>query len=97
MATLVYGYSDDTLVIKDSRHIQGDIDCFHKEVTITFDDGAVIRCGYPKPNMGVWYIDILAYGSEHYVHTVCKNEDDARYSDSYFTKANIKGVSSRRK
>lgn len=52
----IYGYSDDTVEIENSNYNDGSIDCFDKDVRLWFSDGTIIRIGYCKPKLGVWYI-----------------------------------------
>ena len=53
----IYGYSDDLVVVEHSEDGDHEIDCYDKEVRFQFTDGTVIRIGYGKENLGVWYIE----------------------------------------
>ena len=77
----VYGYSDDIVCIE---HVDGgstEIDCYDKDVSITFEDGTIISVGYGKGDKGIWWITIDEIGSAHMDLTVCEDEDAAIYGD----------------
>lgn len=77
----VYGYSDDVVEIE---HLEGgstEIDCYNKNVSITFDDGTVITIGYGKENLAVWWIRIDQAGTTDPDLIICDDEDAAIYSD----------------
>jgi hypothetical protein len=79
----VYGYSVDIVCIE---HIEGgctEIDCFDKDVRIKFEDGTVIRVGYPKDGMAVWWIEIEEEGSAYSEVEICEDEDTNPYSDVF--------------
>lgn len=52
----VYGASDDLVEIYGSTYKENEIGCFEKDVRIRFTDGTVIRIGYAKPELAVWWI-----------------------------------------
>lgn len=79
----VYGYSDDIVVIERSCYKQREIDCFNKDVIIHFEDGTVIRIGYSKPDIGVWYIIIEQNGTAPQTLTICENDEADIYSDIF--------------
>ncbi len=77
----VYGYSDDVVEIE---HLEGgstEIDCYNKNVSITFDDGTVITIGYGKENLAVWWIRIDQAGATDPDLIICDDEDAKIYSD----------------
>lgn len=79
----VYGYSDDIVVIE---HIEGgstEIDCYDKDVSITFEDGTIISISYGKGDQGIWSIWIDETGLAPMNMTVCEDEDAAIYSDIF--------------
>lgn len=77
----VYGYSDDIVVIE---HLEGgstEIDCYNKNVVITFDDGTVITIGYGKEKLAVWWIRIDQAGTTDPDLIICDDDEAAIYSD----------------
>lgn len=79
----VYGYSDDIVCIE---HIDGgstEIDCYDMDVRIEFEDGTVIRIGYPKRDMSVWGIEIEEEGCAYSKLKVCEDEEAEIYSDVF--------------
>lgn len=77
----VYGYSDDIVCVE---HIDGgctEIDCFNRDVRITFDDGTKIRVGYPKENAAAWWIEIEKKGTAVHDISICDDENANVYSD----------------
>lgn len=85
----IYGYSDDTVEIENSNYNEGSIDCFDKDVRIWFSDGTIIRIGYCKPNLGVWYIVREHVGTAEQTLLVCEDEDADPYSDVFCINAEI--------
>lgn len=83
----VYGYSDDLIEIEKEQNgewkLVDEIDCYDTEITIEFQDGTVILCGYPKRVGAIWYIKILHTGSADHTHCACNNDDDEIYSDIF--------------
>lgn len=89
----VYGYSDDIVCIE---HLEGgctEIDCFDSDVRIRFMDGTVIRIGYPKADMAVWWIEKEKVGTAYSVLQYCKDEDAKIYSDIFEIEAEVKSYS----
>jgi hypothetical protein len=78
----VYGYSDDNVVMENGSNLD-EIGCFDRDVRICFRDGTVIRVGYCKPDMAVWYIIIEQAGSAAQTLTECLDEDADVYSDVF--------------
>lgn len=79
----VYGYSDDIVCIE---HLEGgctEIDCFDKEVVITFEDGTEILVGYGKLDKAIWWIRISRGGSAFCDLIPCDDEDAEIYSDIF--------------
>ena len=79
----VYGYSDDIVCIE---HIDGgstEIDCYNRDVRISFEDGTVIRVGYPKDGFAIWWIEIEEEGYAYSELTPCTDEDAEVYSDVF--------------
>ena len=79
----VYGVSDDLVEIENSKYQEDEIGCFDRDVRIAFYDGTVIRIGYPKPEIGVWWIKKEIQGPAYQRLTVCEDEDAAIYSDVF--------------
>lgn len=78
----VYGYSDDVVTIEGGSHLE-EIGCFDRDVRICFRDGTVIRVGYSKPDMAVWYVIIEKVGTAAQTLTECMDEDADVYSDVF--------------
>lgn len=79
----VYGYSDDVVTIEGSSYQENEIGCFDRDVRICFRDGTVIRVGYSKPDMAVWYIIVEQAGPAAQMLTECLDEDADIYSDVF--------------
>ena len=78
----VYGYSDDMVTIEGGSYLE-EIGCFDRDVRICFRDGTVIRVGYSKPDMAVWYVIVEQAGSAAQTLTECWDEDADVYSDVF--------------
>lgn len=69
----IYGCSDDLVEICGSVYKEDEIGCFDHDVRIRFFDGTIIRIGYPKKDLGVWWIEVENKGRQnrrwHYVMT----------------------------
>ena len=89
----VYGCSDDLVEIENSRYEEDEIGCFDYDVRICFDDGTIIRVGYSKPGMGVWFIDVEKMGTAEQRLTICEDEDAEIYSDIFEIDAEIESHS----
>lgn len=85
----IYGYSDDTVILENSNYNDGDIECFNSDVRIWFTDGTIIRIGYNKPGLGVWYIVREHVGAAEQTLLVCEDEDADPYSDVFCINAEI--------
>ena len=79
----IYGHSDDLVEIEGSGYIEDEICCFDHDVIIEFYDGTVIRIGYNKPNLAIWYINIEKQGTALHRLTVCNDEEADIYSDVF--------------
>lgn len=77
----IYGASDDLVIIENSAYKEDEIDCYDKDVRIKFDDGTIIRIGYPKKDMAVWWIEAEEQGTAYCELHVCLDEDAEVYSD----------------
>ena len=89
----VYGCSDDLVEIENSRYKEDEIDCFDKDVCIRFVDGTIIRVGYSKPGIGVWYIQVEKQGTAKQNLIICEDEDADVYSDIFYIDAEIESYS----
>ena len=83
MSCKVYGYSDDNLVIDGAPGSADEIGCFDSEVTVGFSDGTLIKAGYSKPDLAVWWIKVIEKGSATQKLTECFDEDADPYSDVF--------------
>lgn len=79
--TRVYGCSDDLVEIEDAPYPYDEVGCFDSDVRIWFDDGTIIRVGYGKQNLAVWFIAIEDRGSADCELTICDDENAEIYSD----------------
>ena len=84
----IFGWSDDLVEIEGSKK-EREIDAYDKDVLITFTDGTMIRVGYCKPGLGIWYILIELKGTATQKLDICENQDDGAYSDVFFIDAEI--------
>ena len=85
----IYGYSDDLVVVEHNEHGDYEIDCYDKEVHFRFTDGTVIRIGYGKENLGVWYIERENVGTAAQTLLICEDEEADPYSDVFSIDAEI--------
>lgn len=79
----VYGASDDLVEIENSKYKDDEIGCFDHDVRIRFLDGTVIRVGYPKDGLAIWWIEIEKQGTAEHKLTICDDEDARIYSDIF--------------
>ncbi len=79
----VYGYSDDNLVIEGAPYPADEIDCFDSVVSVRFSDGTLIKAGYGKDHLGVWWIKAIEKGTAKQTLTECFDEDAEIYSDIF--------------
>ena len=93
----VYGCSDDLVEIEWSGYAEDEIGCYGRDVKIRFTDGTVIRVGYPKSGMAVWFVSVEKPGTAERKLTICNDEDEFPYSDVFEIDAEIKGYSVVRK
>lgn len=89
----IYGASDDLVEIEGSNYKEDEIDCYEQDVRIRFVDGTVIRIGYPKNGMAVWWIEVEKQGTATQYNVVCEDEDAEIYSDIFCIDAEIKSHS----
>lgn len=85
----IYGASDDLVEIEGSK-IEHEIGCYEQDIRIRFLDGTIIRIGYPKDGMAVWWIEVEADGTAPHTLTVCDDEDADIYSDVFEIDSEIK-------
>lgn len=88
----IYGASDDIVVIEKDGKCTDEIDCFDKDVIITFSDGTVILVGYSKPNLAVWYIKVKSKNNSAQNLVRCEDEDAEIYSDIFTIGADISDI-----
>ena len=86
---VIHGASDDLVEIVGSAYVPNEIDCYDKDVKITFADGTVIRIGYPKMDKAIWGITVEKQGSAWQNLTVCNNENDQYYTDVFEIDAEV--------
>lgn len=86
---VIHGASDDLVEIVGSAYVPNEIDCYDKDVKITFADGTIIRIGYPKMDKAIWGITVEKQGSAWQNLTVCNNENDQYYTDVFEIDAEV--------
>ena len=89
----VYGASDDLVEIENSKYKEDEIGCYDHDVRIRFFDGTVIRVGYPKDGLAIWWVEIEKQGTAEHKLTVCDDEDARIYSDIFEIDSEIKSYS----
>jgi hypothetical protein len=89
MTVKVYGASDDLVEIEGSEYKEDEIGCFEHDVRITFADGTVIRVGYPKDGMAVWWIKKEIQGPANQRLIICNDEDADIYSDIFYIESDV--------
>ena len=89
----VYGVSDDLVEIENSKYKEDEIGCYDHDVRIRFFDGTVIRVGYPKDGLAIWWVEIEKQGTAEHKLTVCDDEDARIYSDIFEIDSEIKSYS----
>ena len=89
----VYGASDDLVEIENSKYKEDEIGCYDQDVRIRFFDGTVIRVGYPKDGLAIWWIEIEKQGTAENKLTICNDEDARIYSDIFEIDSEIKSHS----
>lgn len=89
----VYGCSDDLVEIENSTYKEDEIGCYDSDVRIRFLDGTVIRVGYSKPNLAVWWIEVEKQGTAKQTLTICEDEEADVYSDVFVIDSEIKSHS----
>lgn len=89
----VYGASDDLVEIEGTKYKEDEIGCYGHDVRLRFTDGTVVRIGYPKDGMAVWWIEVEKVGSADQNLTQCLDEDARIYSDIFEIDAEVKSHS----
>lgn len=89
----VYGASDDLVEIENSQYKEDEIGCYDHDVRIRFFDGTVIRVGYPKDGLAIWWVEIEKQGTAEQKMTICDDEDARIYSDIFEIDSEIKSHS----
>ena len=89
----VYGASDDLVEIENSQYKEDEIGCYEHDVRIRFLDGTVIRAGYPKDGLAIWWVEIEKQGTAEHKLTICDDEDARIYSDIFEIDSEIKSHS----
>ena len=89
----IYGASDDLVEIENSTYKEDEIGCYDSDVRIRFLDGTVIRIGYSKPNLAVWWIEVEKQGTANQSLTICEDEEAEIYSDVFEIDSEIKSHS----
>ena len=89
----VYGASDDLVEIENSKYKEDEIGCYDHDVRIRFFDGTVIRVGYPKDGLAIWWVEIEKQGTAEHNLTICDDEDARIYSDIFDIDSEIKSHS----
>ena len=89
----VYGASDDLVEIENSKYKEDEIGCYDHDVRIRFLDGTIIRVGYPKDGLAIWWIEIEKQGTAEHKLTICEDEDARIYSDIFDIDSEIKSHS----
>ena len=89
----VYGASDDLVEIENSKYKEDEIGCYDHDVRIRFFDGTVIRVGYPKDGLAIWWVEIERQGTAEQKLTICDDEDARIYSDIFEIDSEIKSHS----
>ena len=79
----IYGASDDLVEIEGSQYKEDEIGCFDRDVRIWFEDGTVIRVGYPKKDLAVWWVEIECAGFVEKKIQYCNDEEADIYSDIF--------------
>ena len=89
----VYGASDDLVEIENSKYKEDEIGCYDHDVRIRFLDGTIIRVGYPKDGLAIWWIEIEKQGTAEHNMTICNDENARIYSDIFEIDSEIKSHS----
>lgn len=89
----IYGCGDDLVEIENSEYETDEIGCYDSDVRIRFVDGTVIRIGYPKKTLAVWWIEVEKRGTAKSSLKICEDEDADMYSDVFEIEAEVKSHS----
>lgn len=79
----VYGASDDLVEIEGAEYPYDEVGCFDSDVRIWFDDGTIIRVGYGKNNLAIWFIEVEKEGLANTNLFICEDETANIYSDIF--------------
>ena len=85
----IYGYSDDFVEIENSSYEENEIGCYDSIVRFCFTDGTIIRVGYSKENLAVWWIEVEKQGTADQRLEICNDEEAEIYSDIFYIDAEI--------
>lgn len=86
----IYGYSDDLVEIENSSYEEDEIGCYNSVVRLCFTDDTIIRVGYSKENLAVWWIEVEKQGTADQRLEICTDEEAEIYSDIFYIDAEIK-------
>lgn len=89
----IYGASDDLVEIEGTTYLEDEIGCYKRDVRIRFVDETVIRVGYSKDTLAVWWIEVEKQGTAKQLLEVCEDEDADIYSDIFYIDSEIKSHS----
>lgn len=89
----VFGASDDLVEIEGSNYPDNEIGCYDGTVKLEFSDGTVVRFGYGKNGLGIWWCEVEKKGTALYRLTECNDEDADIYSDVFEIDAEVVGHS----
>ena len=89
----VFGASDDLVEIEGSNYPDNEIGCYDGTVKLEFIDGTVVRFGYGKNGLGIWWCEVEKKGTALYRLTECNDEDADIYSDVFEIDAEVVGHS----
>ena len=85
----VFGASDDLVEIEGSNSPDSEIGCYDGTVKLEFSDGTVVRFGYGKNGLGIWWCEVEREGTTPYRLTECDDEDAEVYSDIFEIDAEV--------
>ena len=86
----IYGYSDDTVCLDNSKYFEDEIGCFDVAgVRLYLDDGTVLFVCFSS---GVWRIFIEQEGSAPHRHKVCQKRVRTTTAMSFTPKLMLFGM-----
>mgnify|MGYP003320099785 CR=1 FL=1 len=93
---VIYGYSDDTVVIENGSYKDDEIGCYNSDVVLDFTDGTRISIQYGialgranKDLDGIWKIFVLKEGTAPHELKTCSGTNDKDYSDVFKIRADV--------